>query len=310
MNNLTQFSSFILDGYLDIGPLSYLYFILIIFLFVLIILANTVLIYVICEKRSLHEPMYLFLVNLFVNELYGSAGIFPSLMVQLLSDVHSVSKIFCFVQIFGLYTYATTELGSFAVMAYDRYLAICYPMHYRKIMTPNKVLIYICMIWSFSFLQSTIILALTNRLKFCGNVMTSVYCNNYLIVKLACSIYNTRVNNIYGLVAIVWSVVLPLIPILFSYIRILTICSNGSKETRQKAIATCTPHLVSLLNFSFGCFFEIVQSRFNMTYVPNICRIILSLYFLICQPIFSPVVYGLRMTKIKEACKDFLLSKL
>ncbi|KAM6970074.1 olfactory receptor 10A6-like [Aplochiton taeniatus] len=309
MENSTRFSSFILGAYLDIGSFKYLYFVSITFLYILIIFANTFLIVVICVKRSLHEPMYLFLVNLFVNELYGSAGIFPSLMVQMLLDTHSVSTMLCFVQIFCLYTYGTIELSSLAVMAYDRSLAICYPLQYRSIMTPNKVLFFCCLIWSYCFLITTITLVLTTHLRFCGNVINSVYCNNYQIVKQACSIFNTSVNNIYGLVAIFLTLGVPLIPIIFSYIQILAICSNGSKETRQKAIATCTPHLVSLLNFSIGCFFELLQSRFDMTYVPKVGRIVLSLYFLICQPLLSPVVYGMRMSKIREACKDFLLKK-
>ncbi|KAM6970078.1 olfactory receptor 11A1-like [Aplochiton taeniatus] len=273
-------------------------------LYILIIFSNSFLIVVICKKRGLHEPMYIFLASLFVNELYGSTALFPLLMVQLLSDTHTISASYCFTQIFVLYTYGSVEFCNLAVMAYDRYLAICYPLYYKVIMTPNRVGVLICLIWLYSFLRFIISLSLTVQLQLCGNIVNSVFCNNYLVVKLAC--FNTSVNNIYGLCGLVLSVAVPLIPILFSYMAIFKVCLGASKETRQKAIATCTPHLASLLNFSFGCFFEILQTRFDMTHVPSVLRIALSLYFLICQPLFSPIVYGVRMSKIREVCKNVL----
>uniref|UniRef100_A0A3Q3IBG9 G-protein coupled receptors family 1 profile domain-containing protein n=1 Tax=Monopterus albus TaxID=43700 RepID=A0A3Q3IBG9_MONAL len=91
MINSTQVSYFILAAYFDTGDLKYLYFIVIMFVFILIICANLLLIVVICMNRSLHEPMYVFMCSLFVNDLYGSTGLFPFLLVQILSDIHTVS---------------------------------------------------------------------------------------------------------------------------------------------------------------------------------------------------------------------------
>ncbi|KAI9532900.1 hypothetical protein NQZ68_028599, partial [Dissostichus eleginoides] len=134
------------------------------------------------------------------------------------------------------------------------------------------------------------------------------YCGNYSIVKLACS--DTRVNNIYGLFYTVISIIIPLLLILYTYMRILRVCFSGSKQTRQKALSTCTPHLASLLNFSFGGFFQILQSRFDMSSVPNMLRVLLSLYFLTCQPLFTPVLYGLKMSKIRIICKRLLCGEV
>ncbi|XP_064841587.1 olfactory receptor 11A1-like [Oncorhynchus masou masou] len=308
MMNSTQLTSFFLAGYSDIGHLKYLYFIIITVLYISIVFANTVLIVVICMERSLHEPMYLFLCSLFVNDLYGSTGLFPALMTHLVSDDHTVSTVCCYLQIFVLYTYGTTEFSNLAVMSYDRYLAICYPLQYNVIMTPSKVCILICVTWLYSFVKFTIQLSLTIRLRLCGNVIDKVYCDNYLVVKLACSTSDTTVNNISGLCGIVLSVAVPLITIVFSYIKILTICLKSSIETRQKAFSTCTPHLASLLNFSFGCFLTLLQSRFDspMRNVPTVLHTILSVYYLMCQPLLNPIVYGARMAKIRQACKYIL----
>ncbi|XP_037630459.1 olfactory receptor 11A1-like [Sebastes umbrosus] len=301
-------SYFILSTYIHVGTLRYLYFMITAMLYVVIVIVNIFLIVVICSNRSLHEPMYLFLCSLFVNELYGSTGFFPFLLVQILSDIHTVAAPLCFTQIFCLYTYAHVEYLNLAVMSYDRYLAICYPLQYNTRMTFNKAVIFIVVLWLYSFVKFLITLFLNIRLTMCGNVINSLYCHNYLVVKLACS--DTQVNNYYGLFGTVLTILVPLLPILFSYMRILKVCFSGCKQTRQKAVSTCTPHLASLLNFSFGCCFEILQSRFDMSGVPRVMRIILSLYFLIIQPLLNPFMFGLQMTKIRNTCKYVLCYKM
>ncbi|XP_070762198.1 olfactory receptor 52D1-like [Enoplosus armatus] len=301
MLNSTHFT---LAAYFDTGLLTYLYFLSVMLLYVLIVSSNLLLIVVICMNRSLHEPMYLFLCSLFVNELYGSTGLFPFLLVQILSDVHTVSASFCFLQIFCVYSYGNLEFLNLAVMSYDRYLAICYPLQYNTRMTNNKVVILIVQIWFLSLFANLVGLYLIVPLQLCGSIINKVYCDNYSIAKLAC--YDTTVNNIYGLFATSLSVFAPLILILYTYIKILKVCFSGSKQTRQKAVSTCTPHLASLLNFSFGACFEIVQARFNMNNVPIILRIFLSLYFLTCPPLFNPVMYGLNQSKIRITCKSLI----
>nr|XP_043871414.1 olfactory receptor 10J4-like [Solea senegalensis] len=298
------FSYFILGGYLNEGKLTYFYFTVTILLYIMIVFSNTCVIVVICMNRSLHEPMYLFLCSLFVNELYGSTGLFPLLLIQILSDVHTISVPFCFLQIYCVYTYANIEICNLAVMSFDRYIAICCPLQYNTRMTTHRTFVFIAVIWLYSSVKFLITLSLNLRLTLCGNVIDSVVCNNHLVVKLACS--TTRVNNIYGLFGVIITIVVPLVPILFSYMRILKVCFSGCKQTRQKALGTCAPHLASLLNFSFGCMFEILQSRFDMSAVPRVMRVMLSLYFLIIQPLLNPVMFGLQMTKIRNACKHVL----
>ncbi|XP_045898334.1 olfactory receptor 10A6-like [Micropterus dolomieu] len=308
MINSTQVSYFALDAYFDTGLFKYLYFIFIMTLYMLIIGANLLLIVVICMNRSLHEPMYLFLCSLFVNELYGSTGLFPFLLLQILSDIHTVSAPFCFLQIFCVYTYGGVEFTNLAVISYDRYLAICCPLQYHAHMTFHKVAMLIVVIWLPPFFVVFVTTCLSASLQLCGNIINQVYCDNYSIIKLAC--YDTSVNNVYELIAFSLTVFAPLSVIFYTYMRILKVCFSGSKQTRQKAVSTCTPHLASLLNFAFGVSFEILQSRFNMNSVPNMMRIFLSLYFPICQPLFNALMYGHNMSKIRIICKSLLLTSV
>ncbi|CAK6981315.1 olfactory receptor 52N5-like [Scomber scombrus] len=171
-------------------------------------------------------------------------------------------------------------------------------------MTSKRVAVFIAVIWLPPILVNFFTLPLIVPLQRCGNIINKVYCDNHSVVKLSC--HDTTVNNIYGLLVTAVSVFGPLILILYTYIKILKVCSAGCKESRQKAVSTCTPHLVSLLNFTFGACFEILQSRFNMSGVPNALRIFLSLYFLTCPPILNPLMYGLKLSKIRVTCKSLI----
>ncbi|XP_067364372.1 olfactory receptor 11A1-like [Channa argus] len=305
MVNSTQISYFILAAYFDPGLLKYFYFLIILSLYVLIICSNLLLLVVICTNRSLHEPMYMFLCSLFVNEVFGSTGLFPFLLFQILSEIHTVSVPFCFLQVFCIFSYVCAELSNLTIMSYDRYVAICHPLQYNTQMTNKRIAVLIALAWSFAFIAIAALILLIAPLQLCGNVINKVYCFNYSIVKLACS--DTNANNIYGLFLTFLIVFVPLILILYTYVRIIKVCLSGSKQTRQKAVSTCTPHLASILNFSFAVCFEILESRLEMKGVSSVFQIILSLYFLTCQPLLNSVMYGLKMSKIRIKCKSLLL---
>uniref|UniRef100_A0A8C4DXD8 Olfactory receptor n=1 Tax=Dicentrarchus labrax TaxID=13489 RepID=A0A8C4DXD8_DICLA len=308
MINATQVSYFTLGAYFDTELFKYLFFMIIAHFYILTLCANVLLIVIICMNRSLHEPMYIFLCSLFVNELYGSTGLFPMLLVQILSDIHTVSVPLCFLQIFCVYSYVSVEFTNLAAMSYDRYLAICYPLQYNAYMTSSKIAMLIAVIWLPPFLAVFVTTSLSASLQLCGNIISKVYCDNYSVIKLAC--FDTRINNVYELTAASLTICVPVSVIFYTYLKILKVCFSGSQQTRQKAISTCTPHLASLLNFSFGVSFEVLQNRFDMSSVPNMLRIFLSLYFLTCQPLFNPLMYGLNMSKILIICKSVLLSSL
>ncbi|XP_030007265.1 olfactory receptor 10A6-like [Sphaeramia orbicularis] len=308
MGNSTHLTHFILSAYFDTGHLKYLYFVIVLLLYVLMLVSNVLLIVVICVNRSLHEPMYLFLCSLFVNELFGSTGIFPSLLIHILTDIHTVSASLCFLQIDCIYSYVIVEYLTLAVMSYDRYFAICHPLQYNTHMTRNRIFMIVIVPWFYGFLVCTVMISVTSSLHLCGRIINRVYCVHYSVVKLACS--DTTAVNIYLLSFGFIIVSAPSFLILYLYMRILKVCFSGSKQTRHKAVSTCTPHLASLINFIFGCCFEIITSRFNMNHVPNILRIFLSLYFLIIQPLFNPLMYGLNISNIRICCRKLLFAQM
>ncbi|XP_076010991.1 olfactory receptor 13C8-like [Genypterus blacodes] len=307
MENSTVIVSFVLAAYGQIGPLKYLYFIIIILWYLSIFFANTVLIIVIYVDRRLHEPMYILLCNLFLNEIYGSTSLYPLLLTQMFSDTHEVTRVFCFLQMSCIYTSASVEFCSLAAMAYDRYVSICYPLHYNVIMNTGRVFMIILLIWIYSLVNFAFSFSFIVHLKFCGNVIDKVFCDHHLVIKLGCSVsaLTTISDLIFGFMAIV----VPFGLISFSYIKILGVCLQTSKETKQKAIRTCTPQIFSVSNLFVGCIFHFLDSRLNVAHVPAKVRIILSVYLLLCQPIVTPCMYGLNLPMIRESCKRFLFNR-
>ncbi|XP_029936094.1 olfactory receptor 142-like [Myripristis murdjan] len=310
MENSTQVVSFVLTMYGNIGNFKYLYFILAMLFYIFVIFVNAVVIVIIYVDRNLHEPMYLILCGLLANEIYGSTSLLPCLMAQILSDTHEISVSYCFIQIFCIHTYGGIEYSFLTVMAYDRYVCICKPLHYNVIITKRKIQGIIVAVWICIFVEVGVLLTFTIRLKLCGNTIDRVFCSNHLVTQLSCSSH-TEMSHIHDMVfGLVFAVLMPTSFILFTYIKILAVCLNSSKETKQKAVSTCTPHLVALLNFGFSSSYEFITERFDMTFFPYPLRVISCVYVLICQPVLSPIMYGLKLSKIRHACKNFVTSKM
>ncbi len=307
MENSTEILSFVLAAYGDIGELKYLYFSIMLLWYLSICVANTVLLVVIYMDRRLHEPMYILLCNLFVNEIGGSTSLYPLMLSQMFSDTHEVTLSYCFLQMCYIYTCASVEFCSLAAMAYDRYVSICYPLRYSVIMNTGRVGMIILIVWMYSFVNFIFSFSVIIRLKFCGNVINKVFCDHHLVIKLACSV--SVLNSISDLLFAFVTIVIPFSLISVSYIKILAVCLKTTKENKQKAITTCTPQIVSLSNMFVGSIFHFVDSRFDEAYIPDKVRIILSVYLLVCQPMFTPFMYGFKLPKIRQSCKKILFDR-
>ncbi|KAM9850678.1 olfactory receptor 2F1-like [Aulostomus maculatus] len=307
MENSTEIVSFVLGAYGNIGQVKYLYFVIILIWYLSICVANSVLIVVIYVDRRLHEPMYILLCNLFVNEIGGSTSLYPLMLSQMFSDFHEVTLPWCFLQMCFIYTSASVEFCSLAAMAYDRYVSICYPLHYNAIMSTVKVAIIILLIWIYSFINYIIPFSFVMGIELCGNLIDKVFCDHHLVIKLACSV--SLHNTVSDLIFAFTSIFVPFCFISVSYLKILSVCLNTSTEKKKKAITTCTPQIVSLSNMFLGCIFHFVDSRIGVTHVPDKLRVLFSVYLLVCQPMITPFMYGLKLPKIKESCKRFLFDR-
>ncbi|XP_034778602.2 olfactory receptor 6N1-like [Acipenser ruthenus] len=307
MENRSYTETFTLTGFGDMNKTKYVYFLLALIGYLLIIFVNVVLVLVIFLERSLHEPMYIFLCSLSVNALYGTAGFYPKLLADLLSETQVIPHAGCFIQIFVIYSYAAVEFTILTVMAYDRYVAICKPLHYTNIMTDRVVCKLLAGAWLFPFCDTALPLLFSSRLPLCGNQIERLYCSNWLVVKLSC--VSATLNNVVGFVVTICAIFPPLFFILFSYVNILIICQKSSKAFKRKALQTCLPHLTTLINYSITMLCEIVLSRLDSTALPQIVVITLSLEFLIIPPLLNPLMYGLNLPEVSKRVRNMLQRK-
>ncbi|XP_031599911.1 olfactory receptor 1L6-like [Oreochromis aureus] len=307
MGNSSETASFVLAAYGNIGQLKYVYFIIILVWYLSICVANTVLIVVIRVDRRLHEPMYMLLSNLCVNEINASTSLYPLLLSQMFSDSHEVTLLWCFLQMCCMYTSGPVEFCSLAAMAYDRYISICHPLRYNVIMKTERVFLMILLVWLYSFLSFIFSFSFIFSLKFCGNIIHSVYCDHQLIIRLSCSV--SIQSFISDISFAILSFFLPFSFILVSYLKILRVCLKTSKENKQKAVTTCTPHIISVSNLFVGCIFYFIDFRFLVSQVPVEVRIILPMYVLIFQPMLTPFMYGFNLPKIRQSYQRFLFKR-
>lgn len=298
MENRTCVTTFTLDGYLVMDQQKHLFFFIFLLLYAAILLLNSLLIAIIYIEKSLHNPMYIFVCNLSCNAIFGSTSLIPHLLYNLITEEHKISLTNCLMQIFCLHTYNIIELTILAFMSYDRYIAICYPLHYHDMMSTKKLQVFICISWAYPFGTFLIYESFTICLTFCAEIIGKTHCVNFELIKLSCT--DITIHSIIGLGLMSIYMIPHVLMILFSYAQILRVCIYSSKECQIKAIQTCTPHLLAVLNYFVGIFFEIIQSRLNPKYLPYDFRTFMSLYFMICPPLFNPVIYGISGQVIKK----------
>uniref|UniRef100_A0A4W6DWF0 Olfactory receptor n=1 Tax=Lates calcarifer TaxID=8187 RepID=A0A4W6DWF0_LATCA len=303
MMNSTQVSYFTLAAYFDTGVLKYLFFIIIMSLYILILCANVLLIVIICMNRSLHEPMYLFLCSLFVNELYGSTGLFPFLLLQILSDIHTVPASFCFLQIYCVHSYGAVEYLNLAIMSYDRYLAICYPLQYNTRMTSNKIAFVIPLVIR-NVVIILVVVTLAGRLSFCfRNVINHCFCEHMALVELACG--STAINSLVGLMFLFLVIVVDFLIITTSYIIIFSSVLR-SRTSGVKALHTCVTHLV-VISVSLIIVLTASLSYRVRNNLPATIRVFLSTMYSLFPSCFNPIIYGIRTKEIRQHILKTLL---
>ncbi|XP_023258410.1 olfactory receptor 10J4-like [Seriola lalandi dorsalis] len=298
MENSTLSFYFNLTMFTNIGHHRYPAFVFCLLLYVFIVSANLVIVLVISRERTLHEPMYMFIAFLSFNSLYGSTGFFPRFLMDLLSDTHLISRSACFTQIYVIYTYASYEMTILGIMAYDRYVAVCHPLHYHRKMSRKTVFSLVAMAWVFPGFVLTACISLSAGLPLCGNEIQKVFCANWNVVKLSC--VSTTVNNIVGMLLTIATVFLPLFYVLYTYLRIVAVCWKKSAEFKGKVLQSCLPHMVSFVIYSITGFCDIALGRYNLEEINPFVAVILSLEFVILPPVLNPLVYGLKLPEIRR----------
>ncbi|XP_039213759.1 olfactory receptor 10C1-like [Crotalus tigris] len=299
--NLTDIMEFHLVGFVGLCSLQVPLFCLFLLIYVATMTGNILIILLIVADPHLHTPMYYFLSNLSCLEICYSSNILPMMLINVLyGGRRTISVTGCIMQhyLFGLF--GSSECCLLAAMSYDRYVAICKPLHYTILMNSRVCIQLIAGSWINGLLVMGIVLYLMCQLKFCGpSEINHFFCELNPILKLACS--DTRLIELVTILISVVCILPPFFLTLLSYSYIIsTIMRMSSVSGRKKAFTTCSSHLMVV-----SIFYSTLMIVYILPKTDGLRNInkVLSLFYTILTPLFNPLIYSLRNREVKEALK-------
>ncbi|KAM9319766.1 olfactory receptor 52E8-like [Gastrophryne carolinensis] len=304
MNDTLTTSDFVLLGLRELEELHYLYCVLFMVIYVIILFMSGTTVFIVLTEESLHEPMYVLIGNLVLNGIFETSSFYPKLISDLITSSKTIGRAQCLTQIYFISSFSLYELYIFAIMAYDRYLAVCHPFRYLALMTIEKVVKLNVGFLIFLLTAVLIAVLLSSRLPLCGNRIKSVFCDNMSFFVLSC--VDSSVNNLYGMAATGIFLTLTLATIIYSYMQIFLICCTVSRDAHKKAVHTLMTHLINFSIFLTGILFVFVRHRLGNGDLPLSAHILLSISFVVFPPLLNPFIYGVRTKVLRDKIVQFL----
>ncbi|XP_070584422.1 olfactory receptor 10A7-like [Erythrolamprus reginae] len=296
--NQSSVTTFILLGFSNLPQMEILLFTLFFIIYSLSIVGNLLIVLLVVADQQLHTPMYFFLVNLSCLETCYISTILPRMLASFVTGDKSISVYGCVTQYYFFGFLASSECYLLAMMSYDRYLAICKPLHYASVMN-SKLCFQLALIsWICGLLTNTIVTAFLVGLNFCGPYeIDHFFCDVYPVANLSCS--NTHLVKLATFILGSMGIGTTFLLTMTSYIYILyTVLQMKFKKAQQKAFSTCSSHLM-VVSFFF-------VSLLLVYAVPETEKLkelhkIFSLFYTVLSPMLNPIIYSLRNREVKEA---------
>ncbi|XP_030395605.1 olfactory receptor 1020-like [Gopherus evgoodei] len=306
--NQTSITEFILLGFGDLPELQILLFLLFLVIYIMTMTGNILIMALVVADRHLHTPMYFFLGNLSCLETCYTSTILPRMLAGPLTGDRTISFNGCVTQYYLFGSLLATECLLLSVMSYDRYLAICNPLHYAARMSGRVCLQFAGGSWIGGFLGNSITTLSISQLTFCGpNGIDHFFCDLIPVVKLSCND-----PHLMETLAFILSFLFALVPFLLtlmSYICIITtILRIPSTTGRQKAFSTCSSHL-TVVSIYYATL--LIVYMFPTTDILNDFKKVLSVVYAVLTPLINPLIYSLRNKEVQEAlrkaCRKLML---
>ncbi|KAH0502111.1 Olfactory receptor 2A2 [Microtus ochrogaster] len=296
--NQTRVSEFILLGFSSDPTTKSILFSVFLFIYLSSVIGNGLIILLVCLDKRLHTPMYFFLCILAMLDMGYVSTTMPQMLVHLLAHSHTISFAGCWIQMFVFGALAATESMLFVVMSYDRYVAICYPLHYTVILNWGLCIRLAAGPCVCGFSSALLHTFFTMSLPYCGpNIVNHYFCEGPSVLSLAC--IDTHIIDIVDQILIVLMCLIPISLIVASYVHIAkAILKIKSTQARFKAFSTCASQL-TVVTFFYGPS-SYIYMRPNSSYSPERDKQI-SLFYNSFTALLNPLVYSLRNKDIKRA---------
>ncbi|XP_024075821.1 olfactory receptor 6N1-like [Terrapene carolina triunguis] len=296
--NQTTVTEFIVLGFGDIPDLQIFLFLLFLVIYITTVAGNILVMVLIVADQHLHTSMYFFLGNLSCVEICYTSTILPRMLARLLTGDRTISVSGCITQIYFFGVLAATECYLLAAMSYDRYLAICKPLHYSALMNDRFCLQLAAGSWLNGCLATTIFILVMSQLIFCGpNEIDNFYCDVIPVIKLACS--DTHLVVLLDFILAGIFTLPPFLLTLTSYVCIIaTILRIPSTMGRQKAFSTCYSHLI-VVTIYYGTIMSV--SMLPTLDTLRVLKKVLSLCYTVLTPLVNPLIYSLKNKEVREA---------
>ncbi|XP_074789625.1 olfactory receptor 14A16-like [Athene noctua] len=303
MSNGSSTTEFLLLAFADRRELQLLHFWLFLGISLAALLGNGLIITAIACDHRLHTPMYFFLLNLSLLDLGSISTTLPKAMANSLWHNRHISYLGCAAQLFFFFFFISAEFSLLTIMSYDRYVAICKPLHYGTLLGSRACVHMAAAAWGTGFLYSLLHTANTFSLPLCqGNTLDQFFCEIPQILKLSCS--HSYLREVGILLASACLVFGCFVFIVVSYVQIFrAVLRIPSEQGRHKAFSTCLPHLAVVSLFvSTGLFAHVKPSSFS---APTLDLVVSFLYSVI-PPLVNPVIYSLRNRDLKHALDSMI----
>ncbi|XP_039098993.1 olfactory receptor-like protein OLF3 [Hyaena hyaena] len=302
-DNQTWVREFILLGLSSDRYMQVFLFVLFLVMYLVTVLGNFLIVLLIRLDSRLHTPMYFFLTNLSLVDVSYATSIIPQMLVHLLAEHKAIPFVSCAAQLFFSLGLGGIEFALLAVMAYDRYVAVCDPLRYSVIMHGGLCTRLAITSWASGSINSLIHTAITFQLPMCtNNYIDHISCEILAVVRLAC--VDTSSNEIIITVSSIVLLMTPFCLVLLSYIQIIsTILKIQSTEGRKKAFHTCASHLTVVVLCYGMAIFTYIQPRSN----PSVLQEkLISLFYAVLTPMLNPMIYSVRNKEVKGAWQKLL----
>ncbi|KAM3936490.1 olfactory receptor 5V1-like [Leptodactylus fuscus] len=296
--NQSLLTEFLLLGLTEVPSIKILLFIALLLMYVLTLMGNIAIILIIQLDKNLNTPMYFFLENLSFLDICYTSTTMPKMLETLIVNHRAISFSACAFQMYFFVAFVGTECVLLGIMSYDRFLAICRPLHYSTFMCKKVCIALASISWLCGFTNSVVHTAFTFRLRFCHSNMISYYfCDIPPLLMLSCD--DTSVNETLLLTIGVFIGWTPFLCIIVSYIYIIvTILKIKSTQGRNKSFSTCISHLSVVILYYGSAIFSYVRPV--STYSMDKDKLISVLYSIV-TPMLNPVIYTLKNKEVKRA---------